>query len=574
MERDRPWNGIDGKARQPGARRRRGGMMGSASEPERRKRRFGRLFAASVSLFLATLSVTHSQRDLRLRRRAEKFRSDFAIDRRWPYVRNMRLEPAGDLAADIVVQAALREGPDGSRASVSRRNEELSAARDLMAEAIAVRPGWAYHPLLLGRVAAEAGRAGNAGPPVPPELWASPLQAAAEAAPGLDAAWVALGKAYLENWAGLSPATRAAALPVLRRALLDREFVARSFRAVVGSLRRSEAMAIVPESTGPLEAAAHVFSEDGDIEGVAQMMVEMDRAERQERAGDLREIEERNRLGDTEGLRAGCLAWSREHPAGDFDDPVGRAELARLLELWPSDRTGSWFRDARGVLVRFFLNGRQSDVRGETLARALESLSGVPDAVRARVKLLTGNLESAEELTRNVEDRDSPEWTSYFVELARLQLKRGDAQKARDALGRVSPAAREGCDVLIARREVARFLQDNGELLAVSRMLEPLRLAAQSVSASPGSSEASVSLCLDREWTSGRVLAVSIEVAAPAVVVYGWDGGRSGPVSVSERSNVLHVPVGRLSGRHTFSVRAPAGGPVRGLRAAVVAPTG
>jgi hypothetical protein len=484
----------------------------------------------------------------------------------------MRLEPAGDLAADVVVQAALRES-DRSRALLSR-SEELSAARDLMVEAIAVRPGWAYHPLLLGRVAFEAGRGENGGPLLRPELWARPLQAAAESAPGLDAAWVALGKAYLENWSGLSATTRAEALPVLRRACLDREFVARSFRAVVGALGRSEAMAIVPESTGPLEAAAHVLSEDGDIDGVARMMVHMDRAEREDRARDLREIEERNRLGDTEGLRAACLAWSQTHLAGDFDDRVGRAELARILELWPGDRTGSWFKDARGVLVRFFLNGRQSDIRGETLARALESLSGVPDVVWARVKLLTGNLESAEELARNSEDWESPEWASYFVELAGLQLKRGDSQKAREALGRVSPAAREGCDVLIARREVARSLQDDGELLAVNRMLEPLRLAAHSVSASSGSSEASASLCLDREWTGGRVLAVVIEVAAPAVLVYGWDGGRSGPVSVSESSNVLRVPLDGLSGRHTFAVRAAAGGPLRGIRAAVVAPNG
>ncbi len=559
-------------------------MPNPTNATQRVTQRFWRVLLAGVCLLLAAASVAYYELDLRSGKPAERFERAFSIDLRWPLdVEMMRLQPSGDLASDVVVNAALRGVPGSVRLedlsprlrkawveSASRRDEELRGARDLMLDAIATRPGWAYHRFLLGQVVYAAAKRGeNADPVRRPDLWAKPLSWAAAAAPGIDAIWVALGGAYLEAWSELTPAMRAETPAVLRRAFLDQGFVSRSFLPAVAALGRSEAMRLLPETTHLLDAAAQAFSQEGDVQGAALLMARMERAERRERAADLREIEERYRLGEVDRLRTACLAWVSTHPANDFDDPVGRAQAARVLELWPSDRQGSWRSDARAELVRFFLNGREFDVKGETLARSLESLSGVPQAVLARVKLLTGNLGGADEPARGPQGVDASEWTAYFVDLAKLELKRGRAREARAALERVSPDAREECEVLLTRREVARALRDGAELENVNQRVESLRIGSHSAEAALPSLQATLSFCLDAEWAKGRVLTLEIEVAAPAVLVYGWDGGRSGTLSALEDSSILRVPLRGLSGWRSFSVRASAGGPVRELRAAM-----
>jgi len=499
----------------------------------------------------------------------------------------MPLEPAGDLASDVAVQAALRdfpgsvavEGPASRRPAVSaeslpRRDDELHAARDVMLDAIAVRPGWAYHRFLLGRVATAAAEHSEA--PVPAgrhELWAGPLRQAAAAAPGLDAIWVSLAGAYLDHWPELPPTMRAQATAVMRRAFLDWDFLSRGFSSALATLGPQKAVALLPETPHALEVAARALSREGNMQDAALLMARKDRAEREDRAADLRRIEQRYHFGDIRGLRIACLSWVSEHPPGDFDDSVGRAQAARVLELYPSDRGGSWRSDPRADLVRFFLNGRESQVKREALARALESLSGVPEAILARGKVLVADLEGAEELASKSQDLDSLDWVPYFVELARLELKRGRPRDAQRALARLAAGAREDCDVLLTRRDVARALRDSAELEAVEETLKRLRVRSHSVETEPGSLETALSFCLDPDWAKGRVLIVQIEVAAPAVLVYGWDGGRSGTLLASESSTILRVPLTGLSGRN-FSVRAALGGPVRELRAAVTVPTG
>jgi hypothetical protein len=548
--------------------------------------RLGRSLLAAACLLLGIASIAQYLQDLRLRAPAERFGREFLIDLRWPWAASMRLEPAGDLESDVVVQSALQEAPGSLRLeelspslrqawikSMSRRDEELRSARDLMLDAIAVRPGWAYHRLLLGQaVNSAAKRPGNGDLAGKPELWAKPMRQAARAAPGLDAIWVALGEGYLENWPGLPPTMRAEVPAVLRRAFLDKDFVSRHLLSATAALGRTEAMSLLPENAHLLDAAAQALSREGDIQGAALLMARMDKAEKEERAQDLRSIEKRYRLGDVDGLRTACLAWTSEHPVGDFDDRVARAQAARVLELWPSDRTGSWRSDARADLVRFFLNGRESDVKGETLARSLDPLSGVPEAVLARVKLLMGDLEDAEELASRSGDVDALEWTPYFVELARFELKRGRSKEARSALERVAPGAEEECDVLQTRRDVARAMGDGAELEAVNQRLESLKMGSQSADVVPEFPEVSLSFCIDPAWAKGQVLMVEIEVAAPAVLFYGWDGGRSGTLSASGSSSILRVPLVGLAGRRTFSVRASAGGPVGQLHATLAEP--
>jgi len=116
---------------------------------------------------------------------------------------------------------------------------------------------------------------------------------------------------------------------------------------------------------------------------------------------------------------------------------------------------------------------------------------------------------------------------------------------------------------------VARALRDGAELENVNQRVESLRIGSHSAEAALPSLQATLSFCLDAEWAKGRVLTLEIEVAAPAVLVYGWDGGRSGTLSALEDSSILRVPLRGLSGWRSFSVRASAGGPVRELRAAM-----
>jgi hypothetical protein len=271
-------------------------------------------------------------------------------------------------------------------------------------------------------------------------------------------------------------------------------------------------------------------------------------------------------------LRTLCEEWVSKHGIGNWDDEIGRAQEARVLELWPAHDPGSWRADPRGKLVRFFLDGRQSEVKGETLARSLETLSGVPEPILARAKLLAGDVEGSEELARRASDPTAAQWTAYIVELVRFHLKRGRSRQAESALELVPPGARQQCDVLLARRDVARELGNAGDVEILNRMIASVRMSSHSGEPNPGSSEAALTLCLDPAWAKRRVLVVEVEVVAPAVLTYGWDGGRSGTFPALEDSTIVRVPLGGFTGSRKFSVRPWAGGPLRQLRAAVTEP--
>ncbi|MDQ2970697.1 MAG: hypothetical protein M3R34_06115, partial [Acidobacteriota bacterium] len=137
-----------------------------------------RRLAGTACLVLAALSLFHYLGDLRLRDPAERFVRNFSVDRRHPFeVAAMRLEPSGDLACAMAVDAALRETPKAPP-------EELMEARGLMLRALGVRPGWPFHAYLLGRTAAGLSAHSDGGdPPSRPDRWAVPLRVAARAAP-------------------------------------------------------------------------------------------------------------------------------------------------------------------------------------------------------------------------------------------------------------------------------------------------------------------------------------------------------------------------------------------------------
>ena len=330
----------------------------------------------------------------------------------------MKFEAEPDLAAGIAVRAALSDTAASLPAALGAgaREEEIAAARDLALAAAAARPGWAYHRFLLGRLVHEAARAArDPSAPAAWETWATPLRLAADGAPGVDDIWSALGQVYLENWQKLSSAQRSEAIPVLRRALQDPTFVSARFLSLSAAVGRDEAMGLLPENPELLGAAADSFSRQGDLTAAAILLARRDTAERKRRASELASIEGRFRARDQNGLRLACVEWATEHPTSELDDPAGRAQAARVLELWPGDQGGRWEGDPRADLVRFFLDGRESSVSAETLWRTLDALSDVPDHVVARVKLRAGDVAGAEELAARPQNQGAPEWTLYYA---------------------------------------------------------------------------------------------------------------------------------------------------------------
>jgi len=565
-----------------------------------RLRRGVRIFSAVVSLGLAAWSVAHNAEERRSRGVAERFARRFTLDLRRPLdVETMRLEPAGDLASAAVADAALRDAegdvPKGLTPhlrrvwleAISRRDEELADASGLMLEAIAARPGWAYHRNLLGRLnyaatrespaagapagngtvsgmrralAAAGSTSRNADSLRLLEVWAKPLSSAAAGAPGVDAFWWALGEAYLESWPRLPPGMRGEVPPVLRQAFVDAGFVSRQFLAASAALGSETAVSLLPEAAKPLASAVEALAETGDITGAALLFPRAERAERKSRRADLSEIERRLRYRHPGRRLSACYAWVSDHPIGDFDDREGRTQVARLLELWPNGRIGDWSADPRGDLVRFFLNGRERHVKGEVMARALEALSDVPLPVKGRVDLLAGDGGGAEALARQSETEGSLEWTGFLIELARFEAKRGRARQARIALERLPREDYEECDSLLVRREVARALGDSVELEAVNRRL---RWPTASFRPEGGwSASGTLALCVDPEQSAERLLTVEVVAEGPALVAYGWDGGRLGTVLV-QRNLLLRLPLRGLSGRRNFSVRSLFGGPAR-----------
>lgn len=525
--------------------------------------RASRSLAALACLGLVAASVLFFVRQRSERTRPDAFVKRFALDlRRAGEIGPMKFESEPDLAAAIAIRAALSD-TDASLPSVPlrARDDEIAAARDLALDAVATRPGWAYHRFLVGRLAYSAGGSPRASSAAAIRNdWATPIQLAALGAPGMDEIWSALAQLYLENWQRLSSPQRSEAIPVLRRALQDPLFVAVRFSTLSAAVGRDEAIGLLPENPDLLRAAADSSSLQGDLGAVSALLDRLDTAQRKARATDLARIEGRFRARDQNGLRAACADWAENHPGSELDDPAGRAEAARVLELWPGDRGGPWEGDPRADLVRFFLDGRESAVSAETLLRTLGALSGVPDHVVARVKLRAGDVEGAEDLAARPQNLGAPEWTLYYADLARLLLKQGRSREARGALDRLALAGRDDCDALLARRDVARALGDPVELSIVGQRLAALRSSPRRQDSSLGG--VTFLICVDPELAGASNLDLKLASKGPAIARYGWGIGRAGTALIGDE-RVISVPLAGLSGWCDLTVQSVAGSPVR-----------
>jgi hypothetical protein len=111
--------------------------------------------------------------------------------------------------------------------------------------------------------------------------------------------------------------------------------------------------------------------------------------------------------------------------------------------------------------------------------------------------------------------------------------------------------------VLLLRRDVAVALGDEAERAAAEERLRWLRRG--SLPAEAWSAAGSMSLCLDDKAPAGRRLRISIDAAGPAIVAFGWNGGREGSVLVPKGPSTLTLPLPPQAGRQILSVSSEAG---------------
>lgn len=527
------------------------------------RRRPGRVASGLFCVLLAGASFLAYRHNRALEEDARAFARRVELEQNHPLdAEVMRLQPASDLAGAAAVSAALREAASrtaGGAEPAPRplRREDLRAGRDLMLAAVAYRPGWAMHRFLLGEIAYAEFRQEPAAEPRRAELWTEPLRLASDAAPGYPAIWVARARAILPMWKELPAGERELAPSVIEHAFRDPEFVTEQFAGAAAALGRDSAARLLPADSDALSRAIKILTRDGDVAGVAALTTRWENAERAERTGELALAEERARREDVEELRWRCPNWVYRHPPSELDDPATASQAARILALWPLDREGTWGGDPRTTLTQYFLEGRQGEIEGALLLRVIDSLTGVPDTVRARVRALAGDLETAGDMAARGAAVDRPRWTRVFLEIAKAHFKNGHARDAWLALEAIAPGDQETCDVLLTRRDVARALGNRLELGAVSRALESQKAALQGQPA--WSPQGSLAMCLDPEQTTGQRLSVELEASAPSFVVWGWDGYSLGRVTLPAGHTSLAIPVTGLTGQRTFSVRSSVG---------------
>jgi len=527
---------------------------------------------AVVAIALAMASIARYESDRREREANEKFLTDFDVAERRPEIAStLPLVPAADLGANVIADIALSDAfgtvhladvtPEVREKwlrAVERLGVELDAARDVTLDALATRPGWPRNWTTLGElVYASQRRAFGA---TDARLWQEPLRIGIESFPGDDSATTFASTAYLDSWPSLTDAAREQATKGFRRALLDPTFASRSFPLLVAAIGADDAIALMPPVADTLRSAFDSFAHAGDVAHAATIYQRWEAAEWASRAGDLRELEERARLNDVEKQRDVAQSWLARHQPNDFDSPAGRDQVLRVLQLAVNDRVGAWQSDVRGASIRFLLNRRMTPggtgrrgieiaPGGAIVATVVASMTGVPEPIRARARLLGGDVEGAQSLFERSDSAGSFEWTPFLLDLAEYRLSQGAADGARTALDALPRAAQNECDVLELRRRLAQL--EDASPSATPHPPETLPPTAWSPTGT-------LSVCID----SPRELVTNIETTTPAFISWGWNEGRQGVLYLPAGRTVLRVSTGGRSGRQTFFVRSLGGGAV------------
>ncbi len=531
---------------------------------------------AALWLCLAGASTFHYTQDQAGRRNVLAFAREWGFDVRKPrHVEQVSLAPSADLAAEVMAGAAVEDETSSVRwneldaaeraawmDALARRGEMLEAAHALALSTVAANPGLAFHAYRAGQLAyLSARRRGAEALKAERAEWLTPLRRTTRLAPGFDGGWTFLGAVVVETWPLLPKAEREDGRAVLKRAFLDPGFARTAFVPVSVELGVGEAVALVPEVPGPLAAAQDEVARAGNVEAAAALRARWEGAETKARAANLGQLEERARRGDDDGLRAGCRTFVAVHPPRELDGAEGRRQAARVLELWPHDRPGPWRADGRGELLRYFLDGRSEGLDRGTVARAAEGLIGIPETEQARLALLSGNRYGWERVVRESKTVGSLEWTTFFAELARVELAAGRAEKAAEALGRIAPPARGECAVLLARRAYAEAAGDAADAAEAGRLLAEVRQGW--VGPEAWSRAWSLPLCVDAESETGAdrgaELRITFAAVAPALLAWEVNGGRRGTFVVGPEGASLGVPLDGLQGMSVVSLPLLAG---------------
>ena len=524
---------------------------------------------ARLAVALLAASLAAYRADRRERAAIEAFVSRFELDlRRADDVATLRLQPQADLAAviasamtldDVYGSVRLKDLDSETRAawvrSVASIGPEIDEAISLSLRGVAARPGWAFHHSMLAQLAyTKSRREAPAAVVRDIDRWELPALLAITLAPGNDAIPAFLGGTYLEVWGRV--ATRRPPLERMRTAMRSARFVERSYCAVAALAGRERAIELLPSDSVVLRIALARELREQNVGAASSIRMRLDEVIRTTRAAGLRRIETLARRHDRFGLELAIPAWLATHRLEEVDTPDGRREAARIAALWPPTRRGAWPNDPRARVLRYFLDGRESSAEGAALVRLTEGLSGVPEPVAARVLALGDDPFAAQEILFASQTRGAFEWTPAIVDIAHAFLRRGDGRRARTILDELATNARGECGALLALRDAATDPATREALAS--------RLAAMAPATKPASSwsrSGSLALCVDPARQARAVLAVAVDATEPALVSWGWDGGRAGSMVV-RGPTTIPVPLAGLAGRRVLSVRADAGGPI------------
>jgi hypothetical protein len=503
--------------------------------------------------------------DRRERGRLDAFLERYEFEARRPDdVATMRLQPQADLAVvmassvtleDVYGSVRLKDLDAPTRAawirSVSSTDARIADAIEGELDAIARRPGWAFHHSMLAQLAyTKSRRESPAAVARDAARWEIPAAAAIALAPGNFAIRAFLGGACLETWDRVT--LRQPRTEVLRAALQSDAFVERSWGAVAALAGRDAAIDLLPDDIAVLRLALAREARDGNVGAAAKLRSKLDAAIVAARASGLERIELLARRGDRYGLEQAIPAWLGANRLDELDTMEARREVARIAALVPPMRRGRWPDDPRARLLGHLLDGREREADGASLARLAASLSAVPGPVEAKALAAGGEPFAARELLLASPTRGSFEWTPAVVAIARSFMKRGDAARARSILEELAPSARDECDALLALRDASEESQRGAIDARVAAVV------TRSLPATAWSRSRSLALCIDPATMSRAHLRVALHAPGPALVSWGWQNGRVASVVVRDHAT-LDIPLAGLEGRVILGVRPEAG---------------
>jgi hypothetical protein len=528
---------------------------------------------ALVAAVLAIASVTRYEGDRSARNASMHFLSDFDVALRHPEIAaTIPLVPAADLGAEVIGDVTLADSLGSVNLAdatpelrgrwlraIERVPDELTRARAITLDALATRPGWPEHWAVLGEIEyASQRRVGGASDF---RRWEEPLRTSLAYFPGSDAASTFLSTAYLENWPSLTDAMRSRAVSGFRRALLDPGFASMAFPVLIEAVGIDHAITLLPQDPATLRAAFDALAKGGDITRAAAVYQMWESSEWRARVEELHEIESRARMSDVERQRELAQNWLARHSPADFDSPAGRDQELRVLQLAVNDRIGPWQSDPRASVVRFFLNRRivpgssgargiETAAGGAVVSSVVSSLSGVPEPIRARARLLGGDVEGAQSIFERSDSAGSFEWTPFLLDLASYRMAQNSLDTARAALEALAPAARGECDSVVVHRRLAALDGSSaGTAIPASTALPP----------TAWSSNGSLSLCIDPDAATIHQLVTAVEAPRPVLVAWGWNDGRQGILQLDAGRTVVRVATTGRAGRQTFFIRSLTG---------------